>query len=122
VSSSSLGVYPTADAATIDVVALDDHRAEIDPDAQFDAVLRRDARIPLGHRLLHLDRATHRIDDAREFHQHAVAGGLDDVLPWCSAIFGSTGSRRSDLRRSSVSSSPRPLAASTTPHRRRGSR
>jgi len=36
-------------------------------------------RVPLGHRLLHRDRAAHRIDDAGEFHQHAVAGGLDDA-------------------------------------------
>jgi hypothetical protein len=34
---------------------------------------------PLGHRQLHRDRAAHRIDDAGKFHQHAVAGGLDDA-------------------------------------------
>jgi hypothetical protein len=28
--------------------------------------------------LLHLDRAAHRIDDARKFNQQAVAGGLGD--------------------------------------------
>ncbi len=33
----------------------------------------------LGHRLLHLDRAAHRVDDAGELDQHAVAGGLDDA-------------------------------------------
>ena len=38
-----------------------------------------DAGVPLGHRLLHLDRAAHRIDDAGKFHQQAVAGGLDDA-------------------------------------------
>jgi hypothetical protein len=67
------------DAVAIEVVALDDHVAEIDADAQFDAVVRRDAGVPLGHRLLHLDRAAHCIDDARKFHQHAVAGGLDNA-------------------------------------------
>ena len=67
------------DAVAIEVVALDDHIAEIDADAQLDAVVRRDARVPLGHRLLHLDGAAHRIDDAGKFHQHAVAGGLDDA-------------------------------------------
>ena len=35
--------------------------------------------LPLGHRLLHRDRAAHRIDDAGKFHQQAVAGGLDDA-------------------------------------------
>ena len=63
----------------IDVVALDDHVAEIDADAEFDAAIRRDAGVPLGHRLLHRDRAAHRIDDAGKFDQQAVTGGLDDT-------------------------------------------
>src|SRR5207245_3395880 len=67
------------DAVAIEVVALDDHVAEIDADAQFDAVVCPDTSVPLGHRLLHFDRAAHRIDDARKFHQQAVAGGLDDA-------------------------------------------
>jgi hypothetical protein len=37
-----------------------------------------------GHRLLHRDRAPHRIDDARKFDQHPVAGGLDDAA----VVFG----------------------------------
>jgi hypothetical protein len=49
------------------------------PNAQFDAVLRRDAGVSLGHRLLHRDGAAHRVDDAGKFHQHSVAGGLDDA-------------------------------------------
>jgi hypothetical protein len=64
------------DAVAIEVISLDDDVAEIDADAQFDAAARRDAGVPLGHRLLHRDRAAHRIDDTGEFHQHAVAGGL----------------------------------------------
>jgi hypothetical protein len=67
------------DPVAIEVVALDDHIAEIDADAQFDAALCAGIRAPLLHRLLHLDCAAHRIDDARKFHQHAVAGGLDDA-------------------------------------------
>jgi len=67
------------DTVAIEVVALDDHIAEINPDAQFDAAVRRDTRIPLGHRLLHRDRAAHRIDDAGKLHQEAVAGGLNDA-------------------------------------------
>ena len=67
------------DAVAIDVVVLDDHVAEIDADAQLDAVVRRDTGVALGHRLLHLDRAAHRIDDAGELDQQAVAGGLDDA-------------------------------------------
>jgi len=69
------------DAVAIEVVTLDDHIAEIDADAQFDAVVGADTNVPLGHRLLHRDRAPHRIDDAGKFHQQAVAGGLDDAAP-----------------------------------------
>ena len=67
------------DAVAIEVVALDDHVAEIDADAQLDAVVRRDTRVLLRHCLLHRDRAAHRVDDAGKFHQHAVAGGVDDA-------------------------------------------
>ena len=35
-------------------------------------------RLAVGHPALHLAGAAHRVDDAGEFHQHAVAGGLDD--------------------------------------------
>jgi hypothetical protein len=69
---------PRSYAVAIEVIAFDDHVAEIDADAQLDAALRRDAGVSLEHRLLHRDRAAHRIDDAGKFHQHAVAGGLDD--------------------------------------------
>ena len=35
--------------------------------------------VALGHLALHLDRAAHRVDDAGELDQQAVAGGLDDA-------------------------------------------
>src|SRR6202011_1060390 len=57
------------------------HVAEIDADAQLDAVVYRHTGVTLGHCLLHLDRATYRIDDAGKFHQQAVAGGLDEAAP-----------------------------------------
>jgi hypothetical protein len=72
------------DAVAVKVVALDDYIAEIDADAQLDAAVCRDTRVPPGHCLLHRDRAAHRIDDARKFDQHAVAGGLDDAA----VVFG----------------------------------
>jgi len=65
--------------SAIEVVALDDHVAEVDADAQFDAVVRGDTRVPPGYRLLHRDRTAHRIDDTGKFHQQTVAGGLDDA-------------------------------------------
>jgi hypothetical protein len=41
------------DAVAIEIVALDDHVADIDADAQFDAAVSLDASVPLGHRLPH---------------------------------------------------------------------
>ena len=68
-----------ANAVTVDVVAVDDHIAEIDPDAARDALLFGKIGIAVDHCPLHFDRTAHRIDDARELGQHAVAGGLDDA-------------------------------------------
>jgi len=48
-----------------------------DANAQFNAAVRPDTGVPLGHRLLYSDRAAHRIDDAGKFDQQAVARGLD---------------------------------------------
>src|SRR6202022_2455790 len=67
------------DAVAIKIVALDDHVAEIDADAQLDAAVRRDVAVALAYRLLHRDCAAHRVDDARKLHQQAVAGGLDEA-------------------------------------------
>ena len=67
------------DAVAVDVVVVADDVAEIDADAELDAPLGRHIGIALGHLALHLDRAAHRIDDAGEFDQHAVAGGFDDA-------------------------------------------
>src|SRR5436190_511633 len=53
--------------------------ADIDPDAELDAPINRNCGIALVHATLDLDRAAHRVDDAGEFDQCAVAGGLDDA-------------------------------------------
>jgi hypothetical protein len=52
--SASLDPGRDVDAIAIEIVALDDHIGEIDADAQFDVVVRRDAGIPLGHSLLRI--------------------------------------------------------------------
>ena len=72
------------DAVAEDVVAIDDDVAEIDADAELDAPILGHVRMALGGGLLHLDGAAHGVDDASEFYQHAVAGGLDDAA----AVFG----------------------------------
>ena len=46
-------------------------------DPEFDAALGRQASVPLDEAVLHLDRAAHRVDDAAEFDEAAVAGALD---------------------------------------------
>ena len=59
-------------------VALLDDVAQMDADAELDALVRRDLGVALDHRLLHFDGAAHRIDDAAELDNAAVAGALDD--------------------------------------------
>jgi hypothetical protein len=66
------------DAVAVNVAAIGDHVAEIDPDAKPQAALLGEIQIAVGHRALDFGGAAHRVDDAGEFRQHAVAGGLDD--------------------------------------------
>ena len=65
------------DAVAKNVVILDDDVAEVDADAELDALLGRDVGIAPRHAGLDLDGALHGLDDALELDQHAVAGGLD---------------------------------------------
>ncbi len=69
------------DAVAKDVVILDDDVAEIDPDAEPDPPLVGHIGLAVDHRPLHLGGTAHRVDDAREFRQQAVAGVLDDAAP-----------------------------------------
>ena len=52
-------------------VALLDHIAEVDADAELDAALGRKAGVALDHAVLHLDGAAHGIDDASELNEDA---------------------------------------------------
>src|SRR4029077_9587485 len=67
------------DAVTIDVVAIDNDVAEIDADPKCDAFGLRRLGIAVDHSSLDLDRTADRVDDAREFRQHTVAGGFDNA-------------------------------------------
>ena len=60
-------------------VALLDHVAEMDADAKFDALVRRDLSIALDHRPLDFNGAVHRVDDTPELDDAAVASALDDA-------------------------------------------
>src|SRR6202022_401768 len=67
------------DAVAKDVVFFDDHVAQIDADAELYPPRRRDVRVASCHPPLDLGSAQHRVGDAVELEQHAVAGGLDDA-------------------------------------------
>ena len=67
------------------------------------------AALRSGHLALHLDRAAHRIDDAGELDQQAVAGGLDDAA----AMLGDFGVDKfapQRLQAASVPSSSAPIS------------
>ena len=61
------------DSVAVDIVDSGDDVTEINADAQFNAMRIQDLGIPLSHRLLQRDGASHRLNRTREFHQNAVA-------------------------------------------------
>jgi len=66
------------DAVTHQVaVALLDHFAEMNADAELDPPLWRKARVALNHADLHFDGAAHRIDYAAELDDGTIAGALN---------------------------------------------
>ncbi len=67
------------DAVAENVAAVDDDVADVDADAELDALVGGDLGVARDHAALQVDRAAHRIDDALELHQNAVVGGLDDA-------------------------------------------
>ena len=67
------------DAVAENVVALDEHVAEIDADAIEDALVFGRLGVALGHHFLDRDRAFDRGDDGGELDQEPVAGRLDDA-------------------------------------------
>ena len=70
--SRSFDVDPVAE----EVVAIDDHIADIDPNAERDVAVCRLVRGALGHPALPPDRAAYRVHDAGKLHQNAIVGGL----------------------------------------------
>jgi len=69
------------DAVAEDVAVLGDDVAEIDADAKPDLPIVSHLRLAVDHPALNLGSAAQRIDDAGEFHEQTVAGGLDDAAP-----------------------------------------
>jgi hypothetical protein len=75
------------DAVAVDVVVVADNVANIYADAKFDALIRRHLDIAFDHSALDIDGAANGVDDADEFHQHAVSGRLNDMA----AVLGDLG-------------------------------
>jgi hypothetical protein len=67
------------DTVAVNVIALDDDIAEVDPDAKLDGLPGIAPGVAFGHRALDFNRAAHRVDDAGELDQGAVAHQLDDA-------------------------------------------
>lgn len=59
----------------------DDDVTEVDPDPEPDPAVLGHAGFAVDHRPLQLGGAAHRVDNAREFRQHPIAGCLDDASP-----------------------------------------
>jgi hypothetical protein len=58
-------------------VALFNDVAQMNTDAEFHALVERDARVALDHGVLHFDCAAHRVDHTAKFGQRPVAGPLE---------------------------------------------
>ena len=67
------------DAVAQDVAVLGDHVAEVDADAKADASVVGETLVAIEHAALHFGGTAHRVDNAGELGQEAVAGGLDDA-------------------------------------------
>ena len=91
-------------------VALLDHVAEMNADAEFDAALGWQAGVALDHAVLHFDRAAHRVDHAAKLDEAAVAGALDDAPVMQRRWSGSIRSLRSARSRARVRSSSVPAS------------
>jgi hypothetical protein len=53
--------------------------AEMDADAELDALFGRDLGVAFDHRSLEFNGAVHCVDDAAELDDRAIAGALDDA-------------------------------------------
>jgi hypothetical protein len=66
-----------------DIVVVDDDVADVNSDAELDPEILRYMGILARRAALNFGRATRSIHHAGEFHQHAVARGLDDAAAMC---------------------------------------
>src|SRR6202035_1396759 len=67
------------DAVAKDVIFLNDNVAQIDADTELYPPRRRDVCVAFCHPPLDFGSAHHRVGDAVELDQYAIAGSLDDA-------------------------------------------
>src|SRR5262249_3706977 len=74
------GFQPSRDVdpVTVDVLAVDDHIPDVDPDAPLDAALGSDRTIYLSHCPLPFRGAADCINHTGELHQYPIASGFED--------------------------------------------
>ena len=89
-------------------VALFDDVAEMNADAEFNAAVLRHAGVALDHAVLHLDRASHGVDDAAEFDE--LPSPVRLTMRRGGRIVGSIRSLRRPRSRASVRSSSAPAS------------
>ncbi len=77
--SERLNARRDVDAVAEDVLAIDDHIADVDADAELEPPVGRQLGVALGEGPLDLDRGVQGADHARKVAEHAVAGGADDA-------------------------------------------
>ena len=84
-------------------VALLDHIAEMNADAELDAPLIRHTSVAFDHAILQFDCATHGIDHAAELDDAAVAGALyNAAMVYGDCRINQIASQRAQPRQSSI--------------------
>ena len=75
------GFEPSSDVDAVaeDIAVLHDDVALMDAHAELDAPFEWNIGVAHGHLLLHFSGVAQRVDDALEFEEDAVTGGLDDT-------------------------------------------
>jgi hypothetical protein len=65
-----------ADAIAIDIIAINNDVADVDANAEQDALVLRNIRISFDHAALDIDGATHRFNNTWKLDQSSITGQL----------------------------------------------
>ena len=67
------------DAVAVNIAVLDDDVADMNADAELDALVLRHGRVTLDHAVLNFNGTARGVDGACELDQDTIAGPLDDA-------------------------------------------